>query len=305
MTLNLREYASTTVRVTDGAWGTQLQQLGLPPGAVPELWNVENPPAVEAVARSYVQAGSDVILTNTFGGNRFVLGAHHVADRTVELVEAGTAISRRAADTGPQAHRPQGAAGALVFASIGPTGKMVMMGDVGESELAEAFAESARATARGGADAVVLESFAELAELKIALQAVRGACDLPIVVSMTFASGPEGTATMMGDSPGDLAAAAEAGGAACVGANCGAGPANFVKVARLLGQATDLPVWIKANAGLPQMVEGKTTFPMGPDEFAAYVPPLIDAGARFLGGCCGTGPEHIRAVRSALDQAAG
>jgi len=286
---SLETFAQTT-RVTDGAWGTELQNLGLDPGVSPELWNTDNPSAVESVAASYVRAGSDVILTNTFGGNRFVLAPQGAGDRAAELSEIGTAISRRAAGDGVK-----------VFASLGPTGKIVMMGDVPVEDILAAFAEQAAALARGGADAIVLETFNELAEIKLAMQAVRDACDLPVIASMTFASGPDGTRTMMGDSPADLAAAAEAAGVNAVGANCGAGPDNYTVVAAMFRKATALPIWIKANAGLPQVVDGQTVFPMAPEEFASFAPALVEAGANFIGGCCGTTPEHLKALRGAVD----
>lgn len=289
MAFDLRQFSSRP-RVGDGAWGTQLQQHGLAGGACPELWNVENVDAVRAVADGYVRAGSDVIISNTFGANRFILDAHGLGDRVAELAEAGAAISRAAAGDDVK-----------VFASVGPTGRIVMMEEVPAEEFSAAFAETAAAVARGGADAIVLETFNELDEIALALQAVRGACDLPVVCSMTYASGPDMTATMMGNSPADLAAMAEAQGAAAVGANCGVGPDNYVKVAELYRQATDLPIWIKANAGLPVVVGGETTFPMGVDEFAAAAGKLVDAGANFIGGCCGTGPDYIRAVRAVID----
>jgi methionine synthase I (cobalamin-dependent) len=298
MSLDLKSYAAT-VRVTDGAWGTQLQKQGLPPGSSPELWNVQNPSAVEAVARSYVQAGADVILTNTFGANRFVLSAHGLSPRVAELAEAGVRISRRVAEALKAPGRQ-----VKVFASLGPTGKIVMMEEASKEDLAGAFAESAEALAWGGADAIVLETFNELAEAEIALKAAKKATDLPVVVSLTFASGPDKTRTMMGDSPEQLAAMAEANGAAAVGANCGVGPENYIAVARMLRAATKLPIWIKANAGLPIVgKDGKTVFPMKPKPFAAYVPKLIAAGASFIGGCCGTTPAHVEAVRAAVDKA--
>ncbi|MFW6132686.1 MAG: homocysteine S-methyltransferase family protein [Planctomycetota bacterium] len=292
MPLNLSEFAATP-RVSDGAWGTQLQARGLEGGTCAELWNVDNPGAVEDVARSYVGAGSDVILTNTFGANRFALEAHGAGDRAAELCEAGAAISRRAAGEAVR-----------VFGSIGPSGKVVMMGEVGEEELSSAFAEAAEALVRGGVDAIVLETFNELAEAKLALTAARGAVDVPVISSMTFSSGPDRTRTMMGDAPSDLAAMAAECGAAGVGANCGVGPDVYVKVAAMLGEATELPVWIKPNAGMPEVRGGRTVFPMGAAEFAAYAPRILSAGASFVGGCCGTGPEYIRAVRDAVDAGA-
>ncbi|MHC4985422.1 MAG: homocysteine S-methyltransferase family protein [Planctomycetota bacterium] len=293
MSFDLGSFAKR-VRVTDGAWGTQLQTLGLPPGALPEPWNVENPQAVDAVARSYIDAGSEVIITNTFGANRFILAQHGAEGRVGELAEAGAAISRRAAGDAVK-----------VFASIGPSGKIVMMGEVDEDEMVAAFAETAAAVAAGGADAILIESFGELAEAELALRGARSACELPVVVSMTFDSGPDGTSTMMGNTPADLVAAAEAGGATAVGANCGVGPENYVKVVELLAAATSLPVWVKPNAGLPVVVDGETTFPMGAEEFAGFAGPLMEAGASLLGGCCGTSPEHLQALRAAVDAAIG
>jgi 5-methyltetrahydrofolate--homocysteine methyltransferase len=291
MILDIKAFAAK-LRVSDGAWGTQMQLRGLAAGAAPELWNVENPAAVEAVAASYVQAGSDVILTNTFGANRFVLARHGAAGRAAELAEAGVAISRRAAGTE-----------AKVFASVGPTGNIVMMEDVPTTDIVAAYEEIARGIEAGGADAVVLETFNELAEVELAMEGFAKGCSLPIVCSMTFDSGPDKTSTTMGIAPADLVRAATAAGAAAVGANCGIGPENYVRIAELLRAATDLPIWIKANAGLPVLAPGgKTVFPMGPEEFAGYIPSIAAAGANFIGGCCGTTPDHIRLVRATVDK---
>jgi methionine synthase I (cobalamin-dependent) len=177
-----------------------------------------------------------------------------------------------------------------------------MTGEVPEDEFFVAFVETVEGLACGGAVAIVLETFNELAEAQIALKAVKKTCGLPVVVSMAFAYGPDKTNTMMGETPADLAAMAAANGADVIGANCGVGPDSYVRVAQLLREASDLPIWIKPNAGLPVVKDGKTTFPMGPEEFASYVPALIDAGANFIGGCCGTTPGHIRAIRGAVDE---
>ena len=296
MSISIRSFAAK-VRVSDGAWGTQLQQRGLPSGSPPEVWNTQSPAVVEAVARSYVDAGSDVILTNSFGANRFVLGGVGAEDRVAELAEAAARISQRAAGAST---RPEGT---KVFASVGPTGQVVMMEQVSKDRLIFAFRETAEALCWGGADALVLETFNELDEALIALEAAKAACDVPVLVSMTFSSGPDKTSTMMGNKPADVARALARAGAAGVGANCGVGPENYVKVVKMLRAATDLPVWVKPNAGLPVVERsGKTTFPMGPDEFAGYVRQLVEAGANFVGGCCGTTPAHIAAVRKAVDE---
>jgi len=275
------------VTVTDGAWGTQLQQQGLDPGANGDLWNLDNPPAVESVARSYVEAGSRVILTNTFSSSPLAVGDVD-DDRLAAVVEAGAAISRRVAGDST-----------AVFGSIGPTGKIIMMGEVAADRLAELFAIQAAALVRGGVDAIVCETFPELDEIVPAIRAAV-ATGLPVVASMTFDSGPEGTNTMMGVTPAAFAAAAVAEGVSAVGANCGAGPDHFVTLTGLLREATDLPIWMKPNAGLPFVEDGRTIFPLGPAEFAAEVRAIVDAGASFIGGCCGTTPEHIRAVCEVL-----
>ena len=293
MALNLTLFFQK-VRLSDGAWGTELYKRGLAVGVAPEKWNVDAPHHVEAVARSYIEAGSDLILTNTLSANRIALDPHGLDKRAAELAEAGARISRQAAGKDFP-----------VFASMGPTGKIVMMEELPREQFAAAFAEAAEALSWGGADAIVLETFNELDEIAIALEAVRKAVDIPVIVSMTFASGPDGTMSIMGNKPADLARVAKAGGAAAVGANCGAGPANYVRVARLLREASELPVWIKPNAGVPQIVKGRTVFPMGPEEFASFAPQLIEAGATVLGGCCGTTPDHIRALRKAVDMKTG
>ncbi len=289
MTLNLDDYRGG-VFVTDGACGTQLQQRGLPPGACPELWNVENPRAVEQVARAYVAAGSDIILTNTFGANRPVLARHGLADRLAELAEAGVAISRRAAGSDVK-----------VFASMGPTGKILMMEESATDELYASFATAAKAFADGGADAVVLETMSEPAEVALAARAIGETTDLPIVASLTYGSGPEGLATIMGATPADVLAALDGLGVAAYGANCGVGPSAYIRVIARYRELTDAPLWVKANAGLPVVRDGHDVFPLGPDEFAGYVPALAAAGATFIGGCCGTGPDHVAAIRKAVD----
>ncbi len=277
-------------RVTDGACGTELQKRGLTQGACPELWNVENPDAVREVAQAYVEAGSEVILTNSFGGNRFILGNHGAADRVGELMESSAALAREAA-AGTEVK---------VFGSMGPTGKIVMMEEVAEEDIRSAFAEQAAALARGGADALVIETFHELAELRLALEGAISATDLAIICCMTFSSGADARHTIMGDAPADLAALADELGVAVVGANCGVGPENYVGVAAALRAVTDKPIWVKANAGLPVVEDGRTVFPMPADEFASYVPALIESGVNYIGGCCGTNPEFIRAIKAAL-----
>ena len=255
--------------VTDGAWGTQLQQQGLPMGACPDAWNLERPEAVEEVARAYVEAGSRVILTNTFGANRFILARHGLAEQAAEINRAGVEISRRAA-----------AGRALVFASLGPSGVMLLMGEMSEEDLQAAFAQQAQAIAQAGADGIVVETMSDPAEARLAVAAARQT-GLPVVACMTFDSGPNKDRTMMGTTPEQAAEQLLAAGADCVGSNCGQGIAGFVAICRRLQVASGRPVWIKANAGLPEMRDGETVYSQTPDEFADYVPRL-DRGRRGL-----------------------
>jgi methionine synthase I (cobalamin-dependent) len=275
--------------VTDGAWGTQLQARGLVSGECPDAWNLTHPERVEQVARAYVDAGSRVILTNTFRSNRLALAGYALADQATALNQAGAAISCRAA-----------AGRARVFASIGPSGKMLLMGEVTEEELSAAFHEQAQALAAGGAEGLVIETMADVAEAKLAVAAAR-ATGLPVVASMTFDAGAEKDRTMMGVTPEQAAEELTAAGADVIGANCGQGIAGYVAICRRLRAATDRPLWIKANAGVPEVIEGQTVWRATPAEFASHGPALIEAGASFLGGCCGTGPAFIAALAQALE----
>jgi methionine synthase I (cobalamin-dependent) len=183
----------------------------------------------------------------------------------------------------------------MVFASVGPTGVMLMMGQVSADDVKAAFATQVRAIADAGADGIVIETMSDPAEAALAAAAAHET-GLPVVACMTFDSGAKKDRTMMGAPPEQAAEQLAAAGADVIGSNCGQGIAGMVDVCRRLHAATDRPIWIKANAGLPEMIDGKTFYRQTPDEFAAYVPQLIEVGASFLGGCCGTTPDFIRAV---------
>jgi methionine synthase I (cobalamin-dependent) len=276
--------------VTDGAWGTQLQARGLAIGDFPDAWNLAHPDRVEKVARGYVEAGSRVILTNTFGSNRVRLSEQDpaLAGRVAEINRHGVEISLR------------GAGGrAKVFASIGPTGKLLMSGDVTPDEVSAAFVEQAQALAAAGAEALVVESMSDIEEAKLAVAAAK-ATGLPVVASMVYDSGQSRDRTMMGTTPEQDALALAEAGADVVGANCGRGIADFVAICRRMRAATAMPLWMKANAGLPELVQGRTVYRTTPAEFAKHLPALVEAGANFIGGCCGTSPEFIREIAARL-----
>jgi methionine synthase I (cobalamin-dependent) len=212
------------------------------------------------------------------------LAGYDLAEQTEAINRAGAEISRRAV-----------AGRARVFASLGPSGKMLMMGEVSEEELLAAFTEQAQALAAAGADGLVLETLADVAEARLAIAAAR-TTGLPVVACMTFDSGVHLDCTMMGVTPEQAAEELAAAGADVLGANCGHGIEGYVAICRRLRAATSLPVWIKANAGTPEVVDGRVVYRTTPDEFARRAPELIDAGADFVGGCCGTTPEYIAAL---------
>ncbi len=274
--------------ITDGAWGTQLQAGGMGAGECPDFWNLTHSDHVEGVARAYVGAGSEVILTNTFGGSSLRLAAHGLGERAVEINRVGARLSRRAAGSHVR-----------VFASMGPSGRMLAMGETTVEELRASFAEQARALADEGVDALLLETFADLDELRAAIAAAK-ATGLPVVASLVFDSGPARDRTMMGVTPEKAAAAVIEAGADAVGANCGNGIDRYIPICRRLRAATDRPIWIKPNAGLPELVGGRPVYRTAPEDFAARTLDLVAAGATFVGGCCGTTPAFIAAIREAL-----
>lgn len=276
--------------ITDGAWGTQLQARGLDIGEFPDLWNLTHPERVEAVARAYVEAGSRVILTNTFGANRLRLAEAGLADKVVEINRRGAEISSQAA-----------AGRARVFASIGPSGKMLVSGEITTEDLRAAFEEQAQGLAAGGADALLIETMADLEEATIAVTAAR-TTGLPVVATMVFDSGRDKDRTMMGITPEQAAQGLAAAGADVIGSNCGQGIAGFVNICRRMRAATDRPVWIKANAGLPELIDGRTAYRATPESFTSHVPALLAAGASFIGGCCGTSPAFIREITAAVSK---
>lgn len=235
-----------------------------------------------------MEAGSRVILTNTFGCNRFRLGEAGLEDQAEALNRAGVEISREAAR-----------GRAAVFASMGPSGKLLVSGDVDAAELAEAYLEQARWLAQEGAEALVIETMSDLEEAIIAVTAARQT-GLPVIASMVFDSGREKDRTMMGHTAEQVAEKLTEAGADVIGANCGQGIAAFVNACRKLKAATDRPIWIKANAGLPQLEAGRAVYQTSAEDFASHTGALLAAGASFLGGCCGTEPAFISALCRAV-----
>ncbi len=286
-------WAASGPILLDGGWGTEFQKRGLPLGAHPDLWNVENPDAVKAVAKSYVDAGSDIILTNTFGSSRFVLATR---DESADVAE----INRRGAEISKEAASEAIGRTVRVLGSVGPTGVMLALGDVSPEELYDAFVEQIDALKAGGVDGIVVETSSDPQEAVAATRAAKS-LGLPVVASATFDSGKKKDRTMMGATPESFAQALADAGADVIGSNCGRGIDAFAELCRRMKAVVSLPLWMKGNAGLPQMVDGKTVYSQTPELFADAAVQLIDEGATFIGGCCGTSPEFIAELRQRFD----
>lgn len=270
----------------DGGMGTLLQNRGLKPGELPELWNLTHPDVLIDIHRAYRDAGADILLTNTFGANRCKLGDE--APRLKEIVTAAVGLAREAAD-----------GGAWVALDIGSTGKLLKpYGDLDFEDAYDIFAEQIDAGVAAGADLIVIETMSDIYETKAALLAAKERCDLPVIVSLTF---DETGKLLTGADIPTAAAVVEGLGADVIGMNCGLGPDQMLDLLPTLRDACSLPIAVSANAGLPVVVDGKTCFRVEPEEFSADCRAMLEAGAAIVGGCCGTTPEHIRAVVRACE----
>lgn len=277
--------------VSDGAWGTFLQKKGLKPGECPEQWNITNPSEVQEIAQSYIDAGADMIETNSFGGNRFKLEKYGLGNKVFELNKAAAEISRQVAGD------------KFVLGSVGPTGKILMMGDVTEDEIYEVYKEQCQALEAGGVDAIVIETMSDIDEARLAVKAAKENTKCEVICTMTFEKILTGEfRTMMGISPTDMVNTLVDEGADLIGANCGNGIADMIGIVKEIRQTNSkIPILIHANAGMPVYNDGQTIFPESPEIMATRVKEIIEAGANIVGGCCGTTPAHICKVREVVD----
>ena len=278
------------ILVADGATATNYQQMGMAIGVAPEAWLFEEPEIVKALHRAFIEAGSDIILTDTFGATTPRLRESPYTGRTAEVNRRAAALAREAAST---------RSGVLVAGSMGPTGLLMdPLGELTPAAAADAYAEQAAALVEGGVDLLLLETFFALDEALAAIDGVRRSSALPLVVSFSF---DRGTRTMMGLSPAQVIESMAPLNLAAVGANCGRSLQDMERVVQeFVAVDPGIPLWIKPNAGLPRMVGDVARYDTGPAEMAEYAQRFMDTGAQVVGGCCGSSPDHIRAIARAV-----
>lgn len=289
MPLSFRQRIEQGVVLGDGAMGTQLYERGVFINRNYDELNQTDAHLVKAVHRDYVQAGAEVIETNTFGANPVKLGKHGLAEKAFEINRAGAQNARRCADEG---------AGVLVAGSIGPLGKPIApIGKISPEEAKAAFGVQVDGLLAGGVDLIILETFLDLHEILTAIEAVRERTDLPVVAMMTI---DHTGLTYYGRTPEQIGAALAAEDVDVIGLNCSTGPQNILEGVERLRTVTDKPLAAFANAGEPKMIEGRILYLATPEYFAEYTKRMMQHGVRFIGGCCGTGPSHIRLMASAI-----
>jgi 5-methyltetrahydrofolate--homocysteine methyltransferase len=289
----LRRALGRGVLVCDGGTGTELQGLGLPPGRGGEPWNLEAPEKIRLVHQRYLAAGADLLTTNTFGGTPLALAAHGLGDRAAELNRAGARLAREVA----------GERG-FVLGDVGPFGGLLEpYGDVTAERVAESFRQQAAALLEGGADALLVETMSDPVEAALAVRAAREVGARLVLATFAFQRAPDGFRTMMGAEVSVAVEAVLSAGAEVVGANCGTELSleDYLRLtAELVAVAGKAPVLVQPNAGSPVLEAGRAVYRTGPEAFAAAAPRFVAAGARIVGGCCGSGPAHIAAVKATL-----
>jgi 5-methyltetrahydrofolate--homocysteine methyltransferase len=283
--------ASNRILLSDGAMGTELQKRGLPAGACPEEFNVSHPEVVRSIHLAYYEAGSDIVETNSFGGNRARLSMHGYEHRVKEFC---LAAAHRAREACP--------AGKFVAGSIGPTGELLEpFGSRTAEEAADIFSEQAEALAEGGVDLFFVETMMSIEEAEVAVRAAKTVSNLPVVATMTFEKSQVGLRTMWGvDIPTAVLRLTDAG-ADVVGANCGRGFEEMIEIMTEMRPTTTLPIIAQANAGMPEIVDGVSVYHQTPEVVLPMAEKLLDSGVNIIGGCCGTSPAHIKALRAMVD----
>lgn len=280
------------VLVSDGAIGSLLFEKGLNPGDCPERFNLEQPEVLAEIAQAYLQAGADIIQTNTFGASPLKLSDYNLDDKTEEINKKAVEIVKQVVDSK-----------ALVSGSVGPTGKMLLpYGDIEPAAMKENYKRQIGTLIESGVDLLCIETMTDLNEAVIAIQSAREISqDIPIITTMTFDVIPQGCVTIMGNKISEVCAKLKEVGANVIGSNCGNGTDNMVTIAKEFIANTHLPIIIQSNAGIPTIIDDQVIYQETPEEFADFTKILLELGVSIIGGCCGTTPDHIRAIRQIVD----
>ena len=288
----LKRIESGVTLISDGATGTYLQSNGLEPGGCPEHLNLTNPELIVKMANDYFNSGADLVITNSFGGNPFMLDKYGLRK---ELDVINKKAAQHAKSVCP--------AGKFVLGCVGPTGEFLQpLGPVSEKEMFAGFTEQIQALDEGGADAIIIETMTSLEEILLAVESAKLNTNLVVMATMTFDLGPRGFFTMMGVTPEEAVKEIRKKGADVVGANCGNGIENMVKIAKIMRNVDDGPLVIHSNAGFPKIINGRIVYPETPKYMSEKFKELIEAKINIMGGCCGTTPSHISAIHSVVSK---
>lgn len=280
------------VLVFDGAIGSLLFEKGLNPGDCPERFNLEHPEVLAEITQSYLHAGADIIQTNSFGASPLKLSDYNLEDKTEEINQNAVKIVKQAVDYK-----------ALVCGSVGPSGKILLpYGDIKPEVMKDNYIRQISTLIESGVDLLCIETMTDLNEAIIAVESARTvSSDIPIISTMTFEVIPQGCVTIMGNAVAEVCSKLQEVGANVIGSNCGNGTKNMITIAKEFRVNTDLPIIIQSNAGIPSMINDEVAYQETPEEFANFTRSLLDFGVSIIGGCCGTTPDHIRAIRHSVD----
>jgi len=285
MTVSFLELVKNRVVLLDGGMGTELIRHGFPPGECPESWNIEKSEIVKKIHKSYYDSGSDVVLTNSFGGSKIKLASHCLEEKCYELNYDAASLANEVKPSGK-----------FVAGSMGPTGKFLKpQGEFTEGEFEDAYAIQAKALTEGRVDFLLIETQYDLKEALCALRAARRSSNLPVFVTMTFNRNPRGFFTFMGNSASQCIEELEAKDVPAVGTNCTLDSKDMVDLIKIMRDTTALPLIAQANAGQPVLLsDGSVTYSQNVDDYVSFIPQMIKNGANIIGGCCGTNPDYIK-----------
>jgi len=296
LSINILDLLKQKILVIDGAMGTMLQENGLKSGECPELWNISHPEIVRKIHTSYLEAGADIILTNTFGANGVKLMKMKQQHQLKEINKQAVKLARETVDS----YKKNYPGPVFVAGSVGPTGEILEpLGPVKHSEAYQGYQDQIKEMVSAGVDMIILETFYDLAEIKTALRAVKENSDLPVFASMSF---DESLKTIYGISPEKAVEELFEEEADGVGANCGSGPELLYQVLTRMRIITDAPLLVEPNAGIPYLENNKVVYPASPQEMAKYAEKFVQLKVNIIGGCCGTTPEHIKAIAQKIKQ---